>query len=174
MGRSYGVRPYTALPGGSTMRKARKMLRDGLGDHGIICPCCQQLAKIYKRRLTASMAFALILIYRHFAATDPGVQGWVHVPKLLNGHGVAAAGGDFAKLAAWKLIEERPGEREDGSHRNGEWRITRRGQDFVRGVITVPAHCYFYNQKPIAFPPQETSIQAALGEKFRYDQLMYF
>lgn len=158
------------LPGTVTLGAARQHLRDGLAGKGIECPCCRQFAKVYKRKLSSSMAYALVLIYRYFQVhTD---EAWLHVPNYLNGFGVVARGGDWSKLVHWGHIEERPEEREDGCKHAGEWRITEAGKRFAAAVETAPKHLYFYNGQVTALSAEQTFIREALGNHFHYDELM--
>ncbi len=139
---------------------------------GAVCPCCDQLAKRYKRKLNSSMAYALLLIYRHFKThTD-----WLHVPEYLEevcNTGPTKRGGDWAKMVHWGLIVGKDDEtRTDGSKRTGFYKITQKGIDFVRGRIRVPKYAHLYAAKCIALSPDDTSISEALGSRFNYSELM--
>lgn len=150
-------------------------------DDGVICPCCNQHAQVYKRRLNAAMAYVLTLIEEwHY---DQGVavgQGeWLHVPSYIaqkaasNPSRAAAVRGDWAKLKHWELIEEQPTQRGDGSRRVGYYRITQRGIDFVRGVISVQAYIWIYNEARLDRTVTErVTIREAMGIKFNYADLM--
>lgn len=158
------------VSGDSTLREARRLLRARLVAGGGECPCCRQLAKVYKRKLSSSMGYALVLIYRYFEVyTD---EAWLHVPTYLNGFGVVARGGDWSKLVFWGMIEERPEDREDGCKHAGHWRITEKGKRFVRKVETAPKHLFFYNGQCVALSAEQTFIDEALGNHFHYDELM--
>ena len=74
--------------------------------HGTRCPCCGQYVKLYKRSITATMAWTLLRMYRS------SLLDWVHVPTLLRARGRLS--GDHAKLAYWGLIQEATIPREDG------------------------------------------------------------
>jgi hypothetical protein len=139
---------------------------------GAVCPACHQLAKRYKRKLNSSMAYALLLIYRHFKTHTE----WLHVPEYLEkvcNTGPTKRGGDWAKMVHWGLIVSKDDEtRADGSKRVGFYKITQKGIDFVRGRIRVPKHAFIYAQKCIAMSPEDTSISEALGDRFNYSELM--
>lgn len=147
-------------------------------EEGADCPCCGQFVKLYKRRLYSSMAYALILIDRYFR--HPDAEMWLHVPSYLDAVlppsvAVANRGGDWAKLQHWDLIEPKPVVRDDGSSRAGFWRMTRTGRLFVMGLVSVPRHLYFFNQRVVDFlsaDEERTSIQQALGDQFDYVELM--
>lgn len=166
-----GADGFEYLPNTASLGEARALLRRGLAAKGVECPCCQQLAKVYKRKLSSSMAYALVLIYRHFRV-DRGTE-FVHVPQLLNGHGVVARGGDWSKLGFWGMIEEHPdSRRDDGCKHTGEWRLTDYGRRFAAAVDTAPKHLYFYNGQLILKSEERTFIREALGNRFHYDELM--
>ena len=129
---------------------------------GVECPCCGQLAKVYRRKLYSSMAYALITIY---GAKGDG-EGWLHVPSLLNGKGSVSRGGDFAKLVYWGLLEP---------HKEGKgyYRITARGRDFVECRCAVPAAVFVFDGELLNHDVEQmVTINEALGTKFNYEELM--
>jgi len=78
---------------------------------------------------------------------------------------------EMAKLRHWGLIEKHYGKSEDGNS-NGLYRITEKGRAFVRGEISVPRYCYIFNDEVNGFSEEKTTIQAALGDKFNYSELI--
>jgi hypothetical protein len=72
----------------------------------------------------------------------------------------------------WNLIASVGGNRADGCKHNGHWRITERGEQFVKQQILVPSHVYLYNGKFQGYSQESTSILQALGKKFNYNELM--
>jgi hypothetical protein len=99
-------------------------------------------------------------------------EPWLHVPRYLNGKGVVARGGDFAKLVHWGLLEAKGGERADGSSRIGYYRLTPEGVEFVENRRRVPTHLYFYNSEVLGQETKTISMPEALGEHFDYEELM--
>lgn len=152
----------------NTIEEAQDWLTER-ADEGADCPCCGQFVKVYKRKLYSTMAYSLLLIERFFASSD---VSWLHVPDFLDGKGVVARGGDFAKLSFWGLLESGEGPRHDGSSRNGMWRITPKGVDFVRGRIIVPKYIFLFNQQCLGFSEEQIHITEALGDDFDYRELM--
>lgn len=135
---------------------------------GCLCPACTQNVKLYRRSLTSSMAYALILIYKH--GSD-----YFHVEKYLKALDCPSSiRGDFPKLRFFGLIESREEIREDGSGRNGYYRITQKGIDFVNYQHHAPEAVYIFNNKvyPPETPVKEISIIEALKNKFNYSELM--
>lgn len=144
---------------GVTLDQAKAWLRKHV-EEGARCPCCNQMAKVYRRKVNSGMAVALIAMWRT-AAFD-----WQHIATTLeNRHA------DEAKLRYWGLIEEGDERREDGG-RAGWWRMTEKGRAFVRGLITIPKYARVYDSRLISLEGPEVSIRDALTDKFDYDELM--
>ena len=136
---------------GISLREAKKHLMMNI-DEGVTCPCCGQFAKVYRRKLNSGMAVALIDMYRN-SGTD-----WFNVREI------TLRGGDYGKLAYWGLIE--PGDD------TGIWRVTARGEEFIKGMIPVSQHANVYNGKLIELEGDLISISDALGDRFNYEELM--
>ncbi len=161
-----------------TLEQAKAWLRSHF-ETGAQCPLCTQYVKLYKRKLNASMAYVLVLIYRWHRAQPEGHKEWLHVPSHIakeggdNARQTAAIRGDWAKLKHWGLIEEYPAKREDGSKRIGYYRITPQGIAFVRGQSSVQAYIWIYNETVLQRPVLErVSIRDTLDKKFHYADLM--
>ena len=145
-----------------TIEEAKKYLRENMQE-GVPCPCCTQMVKIYKRKLTSGMAVALIRLY-HESGGD--TSKYVHITKL--GH---LNGGEFAQLKRWNLIEEAINE--DTSKRtSGTWAITPKGIKFVKRQIEVPSHLYTFDSKTVGVVDETVDIKTALGRKFNYAEMM--
>jgi hypothetical protein len=128
-------------------------------DDGVTCPCCGQLAKVYKRQINGQMARVLIMM--HKASPDGGE---VHLPTLYRG-------ADTAKLAYWELIKEREEPRPDGG-RAGWWCVTDKGRAFINGRIAVPQYARVYNGQLLNLTGPPVDIRTALGKNFDYSELM--
>lgn len=151
----------------TTLAEARKHVAANSRD-GVICPCCTQLVKVYRRKLNSGMARCLIHMYRYHAQHG---DEWCHVHHYLVERG--QYDGDFPKLRHWGLIEVLEGERADGSSRVGFYRITAQGRAFVREEVDAPRAVFLFNDKVLAVDEEErTTIRTALGDKFNYDELM--
>lgn len=143
-------------------------LREAKGDlnvrvtsgEGVTCPCCGQLAKMYKRKINSTMARAAITMFR----AGPSA-GFMHVPSLP---------GDMhevSQLVWWGLIEEKPGRRDDEG-RHGWWRLTKEGVEFVLGQRKVVKYMLVYDHNVIGSEGDLVDIKDALGSKFNYHELM--
>jgi hypothetical protein len=149
-----------AMVNGQTLlRDARDWLRQRL-DEGAKCPCCTQMARIYRRRVNAGMAHSLILMYRK-AGKD-----WIHLPTE-----IPARSREEGKLAYWGLAEEATERRDDGG-RAGWWRVTERGEQFVLNKITISRWACIYDGRFLRYEGELVSIKDALGAKFDYQLLM--
>jgi len=161
----------------TTLVAAKKWLRARFGK-GAACPCCNQFVKLYKRRMSKSMAYVLLLMESYFRGDI--VDEWLHVPSYISemvaDHPQRAAvirGGDWAKLKLWGLIEEKQDVRKDGSPRVGYWKLTPLGRQFARRQVKVPGHVYIYNGEPLQRVVEEQiTIDDALGTEFNYDEIM--
>lgn len=142
------------------LARVRSFVQDH-ADEGVHCPACDQFAKVYRRKINAGMAHALIEMYRH-AKTD-----WFYLPPITR----RWQGRDEAGLRYWGLIEEATEPREDGG-RKGWWRVTSDGEQFVRGTTTQPMYALVYDGKVLGFDGNRAGIRTALGQKFNYNQLM--
>lgn len=126
------------------------------------CPCCEKVAKLYERPITSTVAYSLIKMFRH-AGTD-----WVRWKDL------DIKQSDEAKARFWGIIEERPGERPDGSTRTGWWRLTPFGVRFIHGQETITRRARLYGAKFYGFvegDPQ-VDVRDCLGNRFDYGKLM--
>ena len=141
-----------------TIAAGKRWLRAKLDD-GAPCPLCGQHAKMYKRKINAGMAHSLIHMYR------TNGLGWVHVKVI------GARSREEGKLAYWGLVEE---QKTKGTHggRAGYWRVTSKGELFLRGRISVPKYAKVYNGKVYGFEGGPVMIKDALGTQFDYQELM--
>jgi len=149
-------------PGGPervTLREAKRWLSDRLSD-GAHCPCCGQIAKVYRRKVNSTMARALIQLYRHGGTTD-----FVHAPSL------PGDTHEMSQLSWWGLIEEERIRREDGG-RAGWWKLTERGALYVTNRLQIQEYAVVYDGTLVRLEGQLRSIQAALGKRFNLRDLM--
>lgn len=158
------------MDGTATLDEARIYLEDRKRD-GVACPCCGQFVKLYRRTLTSSMVWALLIVNDYFAR--PGCDPWLHVEDYLKAlPGLPAPiRGDFAKLRFWGFIEKAPGVRDDGSSRNGYYRITDAGQQFANGVTVAPAAVYIYNNEFYGYDDQTVHVNDKVAG-FNFTDLM--
>lgn len=128
-------------------------------EDGVECPCCDQHAQLYTRKLNSGMA--RVLIAQWTTARQEFCHTATLVPRLREG----------AKLAYWGLLESEGTLRPDGGHA-GRWRITDQGRLFVLGNLSVPRVARLYNGRVLELTGPLIDIQQALGNKFNYAELM--
>ena len=140
---------------------ARELLREQVAQ-GIDCPCCGQFARVYWRRLNASMARFVVLLYRAGRAGTP----WVDIRTI------DVRGGDYAKAELWKLCESQPNTN-PAKRTSGMWRLTPLGVHFAEGKTRVPTHTAVYNGKPCGTRGDLVNIHETLDRGgFNYRELM--
>ncbi|MGH8571522.1 MAG: hypothetical protein ACREX8_02960 [Gammaproteobacteria bacterium] len=106
------------------------------------------------------MARSLILMYRS-AATE-----WQHVPTTTVG-----GSREEGKLRYWGLVQE--ANARDGGPRAGWWRVTEAGAAFVLNETRVARWALVYDGRSLGLDDsQTTSVTEALGDHFRYTDLM--
>ena len=150
-----------------TLEEAKKYLRYHIIRKGAACPCCTQFAKIYKRSLSYSMVHALALIYKS------GTKDFFHIEEYLKGVDCSSSiRGDFPKLRFWMLIKAYDDVREDGSKRNGYYKITGLGEQFLKGTVEVPSFVKIYNNKIFGSSEEMINVDQAVKNKFNYRELM--
>lgn len=132
---------------------------------GYTCPCCDQFVKAYIRSFNSNMAVALLVLYKNRN------KGFVHLETLLTESGHKRCG-DASYLRHFKLIEALKEKRDDGSKRNGKYKITGLGIMFCENKVTVKSNFEIFNNKVEGFSGEEVNIHQALGTKFSYQELM--
>ncbi len=131
---------------------------------GTPCPCCDQLAKVYARKLQGAMVRWLIYLAR-YSGTE---RIWVSVNEL------PARGGDYAKLLYWGMVECQ--QNTDQTKRtSGLWRPTEFGLQFIHGDVQVPSHVLVYATGSLGWKEgaELVDVHEALGSKFDYQELMH-
>lgn len=132
---------------------------------GYTCECCGQYVKMYRRSFNSNMAVCLLLLYKF------NMRGWVKVEDFLIKNGQKRCG-DFSYLVHYGFLEKQIANREDGSSRNGYYKMTGRGMMFCEGKINAHKHFLMLNGKFMGFEGDEIDIKQALGKKFNFDELM--
>lgn len=146
-----------------TLEYAKRAVREGM-DKGITCPCCGQLAKVYKRGLNANMAMGLLWLVRAFLQECR----WYSIGESPTQVQVAS---EFAKLLHWGLIETAANEN-PSKKASGLYKPTVLGISFAKGWVAVQSHVILYDNNCLGFAGNQIMIQEALGTKFNYAELM--
>ena len=146
-----------------TIIDSKKYLRKNYV-HGVSCPSCGQLVKLYKRKLNSGMARVLVELYLNKDNGAMHVKEYLRTNKLKNNH-------DWTLLSYWGLITTVV-EDINRSKESGYWNITLKGIQFVEDKINVHKHVLIYNKRFTGFSPDYISIYEALGDHFDYKELM--
>lgn len=121
-----------------SLNSARQAVKAGR-EQGVVCPCCDQLVKVYRRKLNLQMARAALWMSRtptgHFADMTKAP------PSIIRNR-------EYSRLALWMLAESEPGRNHAGSKR-GRWKLTHEGRLFVDRITKVPEAVYVLNGEVI-------------------------
>lgn len=146
---------------------ARRQVLEHRAD-GVKCPCCGQLAREYRRALGSSSAAVIVLLH--------GIPstGYVDLPAVLAERAPRLAGaGGYATLGKWwALLEQARGDRDDGSSRNGLWRLTELGRRWAAGAGTVPRYARLFDGELLGLEGPPVTVHEALGTRFDYRDLL--
>lgn len=134
---------------------------------GIYCPCCDQLAKVYHRKINATMARWLIALHKRHQAEPRWYR--IREPWSLR---ILGGTGDAAKLQYWGLIEEDENDDPETKRTSGRWRPTSRGDAWVRNELSVDRITHVYNATVLGSEGPPWTVVNALGKRFRYADLM--
>lgn len=156
-----------------SVEDARKELKAKL-ETGTHCPCCDQFAKRYTRKISSNICQWLIAFAR---ASGGDRTKWVHVSEcgeILGSKTAVARSGDYGKARFWGLLEAGALDEEiDGDKKSsGTWRLTEKGWAFVANKLTIPQYVLVYNNESVGFHGKEVSITTGLGSRWSYSELM--
>jgi hypothetical protein len=163
--RRYDIPVVPGLPDDTPLAAAREHLIERLTE-GATCPCCAQHARVYRRRLNATMTAIVVWL----VARSGSSKAWVDVPAVAPRWVVST--NQTGTASKWGLIERR-GNVDDRKKHSGIWRPTDLGIAFVHGRATVPKHVFLYDNHVLAVSGETIGVFAALsGSKFDYAELM--
>jgi hypothetical protein len=132
-------------------------------ERGISCPCCDQLVKVYRRKLNANMTRFLCSLVRIYLSRGRG--SWISFKDC------EFDGRDYPCVAMWGLAETK-GSEDSGKKNSGLWRPTQKGIDFVLAGLRVPSHVHVLNNNVIGWSEETAGVRESLGSAFSYDELM--
>ena len=142
---------------------------------GLNCPLCGQYVKIYPRTINAAMAKVLILLVRHYKRYPHSRP--VHIDSFLSK--VCGAnrptGNNHSLLVHWGLLlKVGTLVSRAGKKRDGYYRPTDLGKQFVAGLKSVPKYVYMYNNARVGESDESISVDSALRGKFSRDELLSY
>lgn len=147
--------------------EARGLLREIAQRDGGTCPCCGQMARVYRRKLTSVPAMALAALF-----ADHGLE-YGHLPTVAEKHlsGQAHQGGYLTLGAHWDLMVDERHRRPDGG-RAGMWRVTTIGERWLRSESTVPMYAHLYDGQRLGFSGDPVAIEDVIGAGFNLHELL--
>lgn len=130
-----------------------------------MCSCCGRFAKIYRRRLHATLARQLIDFYQ-----IGGGDRYLHSSVIARGSGNS----DFTIAKHWGLIYPDTGQQPLPEKKSaGRWRLSSEGIKFVLNGNSIAKYAYIYQDEVIGFSDETVTISQCLKEKgFDYNELM--
>lgn len=126
------------------------------------------MVKKYKRKLNKPMVTCLIEMYKLVRTS------FAHIHNLTKSSRVFTEnmhGGNFATMAYWGIIEEKPKGGED-KRTSGIWRITPLGESFIKGEARLPKYVTTYNGRAESMSSETISIEEAINNPFSYREIM--
>lgn len=160
--------PIQYSKGFATLAEARTWVMENVDGPGAVCPCCGQLARMYRRRLSGSISAAACLIYREMF--EHPENAWVHAPTLFRHTKTAVkGGGDYAKGVYWGILEER----EDQPGQSLGWyRLTEVGTQYVLQQLALPEYLLVYQGKVQGAEGRHITVLESLANEYDYEQLL--
>ena len=158
----------------STIHEVREYFSETIRQgKSAFCPCCDRIVKVYKRTVTSSMAYGLIMVRNYWGLLGPGFP-WFHMENFFKDLDIPnSIRGDMPKWVLWECLEKATGEKDDGNPNNGMYRLTMRGLEFVHDKIKMRKYVRVYNNVTYGFDGPLVSIKEALKDKFNYEELMH-
>lgn len=149
-----------------TVGEVRRILEARAAD-GERCPCCTSNVKVYRRPLTSVGARAVAALYTEHRLTFGHMADVArkHLPES------ASQGGYLVLGQHWGLIESEPIVRGDVG-RTGYWRVTDRGEAWLRGETSIPKYALLFQGRCLALEGDLLRREAALGQHFDFRALM--
>lgn len=105
------------------------------------CPTCDRVVKLYRRSIHSNMLKCLRILNEATKGMLPS--------ELVRTSAGSYDRGDYAKLRYWGLVEQ---------DSEKKWRITEKGQHFLRGEIVIPKYVFIYNREVHGFSAETVSI----------------
>jgi hypothetical protein len=144
----------------------RRYVQDNL-DEGCWCPCCDQFAKRYKRKLNSGMA--RLLMETNNISRKLNGDGWIDLARMLNPR--ITYNREWGKLCYWGLLEAKDAP-PTPSRLHEKYRITAAGVEFVLLQRKVPQFVRVYNNEVLGFEGKLIDIMDAIDNKFDYHEMM--
>ena len=133
--------------------------------NGVICPCCQQYYKVWRRKPVSTAIASLINLVRKYKVAPR----FYHLDEFF----IVKKDRTFSQLELWGLIERQVND--DAAKRtSGCYRPTAKGETFVTDInYKIPKYIYTDQNKVIRIEEDLfINIIEALGLEFNYTELL--
>ncbi len=129
------------------------------------CPHCGASMKAFWHRITPGLVGTLVKVYVKVCSKNENI---IHKNELELTH---SEYGNFQKLRFHGLIAKH---RIEGAWREGEWLITKRGGQFLRGEIQIPARVKTFRNRVIGHDTDVVAIKDVIGTEPFFEQKFAF
>ena len=136
---------------------------DAEGGH---CVVCERWGKTYKHEITRARVRALLWL----CSAPSDADGWLDVPNTAPRWLVRT--NSMSTLKFWGLIERKPVDKKSKTKHSGMWRPTQLGQDFARGLASVPKEVYTYNDSLRGISSAMVKVTDCFDSVFDYQETM--
>ena len=123
-----------------------------------ICPHCGAKMKEYNHVLSIPLCKALVKLYNHSLQGEIPVN--IKCLKMTRNQW-----DNFQKLRYWDLVSKYVDQ--NGKRKGGEWKITKRGIDFVKGIIRIKNHVTTYRGERIKYYGSKVRIESVVEDNYR-------
>ncbi len=150
-----------------TLEEARAIVREKAEEAGgTVCPCCDKLVKVYRRKLHTEMALFLFKLFRKHQI----YPRFYSMREIFPSSNKAASDGSY--LPHWQLVEKSDTVN-NADAPAGLYRMTDLGVRFVHNQEYVPSHVHLLNNKVVGWSDKKLNVEQSLGNKFNYSELLY-
>jgi len=158
-----------------TLEEARTQVMASL-DEGSQCPCCDQYARMYKRRLPPAAIKGLLGLYS--LAREDG-HDYYHIKDIYEtsyAKDVLNIGSIFGLCAHFGLMISEVREKDEDNLGepvtcSGMWKITELGIDFIEGRKGIHKYILMYNGEVLGRSETFVNIDEALNHPFNYAEI---
>jgi TusA-related sulfurtransferase len=144
-----------------------RALLDHLAAHfdtkGTNCPLCLQRVRLSHRKLNRGHVLFMLDLARLSTTEDP----WVHRKQC-----TSTKNRDYNVVKDWGLIRMKPNDTDPTKKESGYWRLTDKGERFLRGKVRVPKYVYIYNNTVLGESDETVAVGDAWGEAFDFEDFM--
>jgi hypothetical protein len=129
------------------------------------CLCCEASLSKSNHAITAGMVSALAKMYAHVIRTGKNDVNPRKDMDRTENELTKDEDGNWTKLRFHALIAK---VKENGQHKRGRWLITRRGAQFLRGEIQIPARVWTFRNHIVERSEEMVTVAQVYGSEPYY------